>query len=166
MTISEDMVERSDEWLIVKRDLYFMPDCRGYTGIRDQAGRYTHEFAKGYESEGTTIVHLSEAPEFREAAYSDLVIKHLIQQRGEREKMLAFMKELSDALISIRPLGGSELFVKRFGQYFADPTYCKDMIKLDAARRHETMTECMRLRRQADTLSRHELCAPTSVVPK
>jgi hypothetical protein len=80
------MTAHTEGWLIVKRDLYFRPDCKGYTGIRDQAGRYSLDFAKGYECEGTSIIHESEAPEFREAAYSDLVIKHLIQQRDDVRK--------------------------------------------------------------------------------
>ena len=35
----------------------------------------------------------------------------------------AFTKELSDTLLSIRPLGGSECFVKRCGAYYADSDY-------------------------------------------
>jgi hypothetical protein len=42
--------------------------------------------------------------------------------------MLAFIKQLSDALLTVRPLGGSELFVNRFGAYYADPVYCQTMI--------------------------------------
>jgi hypothetical protein len=67
---------------------------------------------------------------------------------NEREEMLAFMKELSNALISVRPLGGSELFVKRFGDYFADPAYCKAAIQENHERYHETMKENVRLRRE------------------
>jgi hypothetical protein len=65
----------------------------------------------------------------------------------EREKMLVFMKELSDALISVRPLGGSELFVKRFDDYFADPAYCKAAIQVNHERYHEAMKENVRLRK-------------------
>lgn len=39
-----------------------------------------------------------------------------------------FVKQLSDALLKVRPLGGSELFVKRNGQYYADPDYCGRVI--------------------------------------
>lgn len=41
----------------------------------------------------------------------------------------AFAKQLSNALLRIRPLGGSEMFVKRYGDYFADPEYCGKMIE-------------------------------------
>ncbi|MES2030894.1 MAG: hypothetical protein V4477_17065 [Pseudomonadota bacterium] len=67
---------------------------------------------------------------------------------AERDDMLAFMKELSDALISVRPLGGSELFVKRFGEYFADPAYCKAVIQVNHERYHEAMKQNIRLQRE------------------
>ncbi len=41
----------------------------------------------------------------------------------------AFAKLLSDALLRVRPLGGSELFVRRNGQFYADPQYCGQMIE-------------------------------------
>lgn len=37
-------------------------------------------------------------------------------------------KSLSNALLKVRPLGGSEMFVKRCGDYYADPGYCGAMI--------------------------------------
>ncbi|WP_398480905.1 hypothetical protein [Tardiphaga sp.] len=77
------MVEQTEGWLIVKRDLYYAPDCRGYTGFRDRAGRYDLAFARAHEGHGCTIAHESAAPEFRQAAYSDKVIEHLIEQRDE-----------------------------------------------------------------------------------
>lgn len=73
--------------------------------------------------------------------------------KSDREQMLVFMKELSNALISIRPLGGSELFVKRFGDYFADPDYCKAAIEVAHQRYHDAMKENVRLRRALDSMS-------------
>lgn len=77
------MSDANEQWLIVKRDLYYGPNDSGYTGIRDLAGRYTYEEAKARENpdSGVTIVRLSEAPEFREAAFEDLVRKHIQKQR-------------------------------------------------------------------------------------
>jgi hypothetical protein len=63
----------------------------------------------------------------------------------------AFMKELSDALISVRPLGGSELFVKRFDEYFADPAYCKAAIEERSNDCHEAQKGLIRERRRAET---------------
>src|SRR5687768_11632021 len=57
-----------------------------------------------------------------------------------------FMKELSDALISVRPLGGSELFVKRFDEYFADPAYCKAAIEERSNDCHEAQKGLIRNR--------------------
>lgn len=77
-----------DAWLIVKRGLFFRPNCQGYTGIRDEAGRYSEEVARNYGGECSAI-HAEEAPEFMPAAYSDLVIKHLTLQRDELRREVA-----------------------------------------------------------------------------
>lgn len=69
-------------WLIVKRGLFFRPDCQGYTGIRDKAGRYSYDFAKDYDRGECSIMREADAPEFMPAAFSDLVIKHLMGQRA------------------------------------------------------------------------------------
>lgn len=61
----------------------------------------------------------------------------------------AFAKELSDALLKVRPLGGSELFVKRNGKHYADPAYCGAAIEEMHKRHHETMCELVTLRRQS-----------------
>jgi hypothetical protein len=70
------------------------------------------------------------------------------------EKHLEFMRELSDALIKIRPLGGSELFTKRFGKFFADPKYCGAAIEQAHKDRHEAMSENIRLRRRVAALEK------------
>ena len=73
-----------EHYLIIKRGLYERPDHQGYTGIRDQAGRYTLEEAKSlFKRSGGECrwVHEDQAAEFLPAAWDDLVIKHLIEQR-------------------------------------------------------------------------------------
>lgn len=37
-------------------------------------------------------------------------------------------KSLSNALLKVRPLGGSELFIYTCGDYYADPQYCGRLI--------------------------------------
>lgn len=74
----------------------------------------------------------------------------LTEARAEIERRDAFIKELSDALRSIRPLGGSELFVKRFGNYYADPVYCKAAIEQDTEHKHNAMKAYVKERRRAD----------------
>jgi hypothetical protein len=63
------------------------------------------------------------------------------------ERHLAFMKELSDALLKVRPLGGSELFVKRFGNYFADPAYCGAAIEQMSKDLHQAKIETIKWRK-------------------
>jgi hypothetical protein len=77
----------ADAWLIVKRDLYYRPDAAGYTGIRDEAGRYSYDEAQRHvtgpvkNGNPVTIVKLSEAPEFTRACYSDYARDHLLKTR-------------------------------------------------------------------------------------
>ncbi|MFG1260092.1 hypothetical protein V5F79_22450 [Xanthobacter flavus] len=74
----------SDEkWLLIKRDLYERPDRCGYTGIRDCAGRYSKEVAERHMAHHgpDSAVREEDAPEFRAAAFNDLVIAHLTKQR-------------------------------------------------------------------------------------
>lgn len=84
------MADRSDSYLIVKRDLYYMPKACGYTGIRDHAGRYTLEEVAVHfpnlESEnqdGMSFIHEDDAPEFTPACFHDLKAAHLQKQRDE-----------------------------------------------------------------------------------
>jgi len=85
----------TDEWLIVKRELYFRPDCQGYTGIRDDAGRYTYGVAKSYADHGCSMVKLSDAPEFSKACYPDLAAAHMQKQR---EAALGYATRLATCL--------------------------------------------------------------------
>lgn len=45
------------------------------------------------------------------------------------DKLRKHMRAMSDALISVRPLGGSELFVKVGDEFYADPVFCAAAIK-------------------------------------
>lgn len=81
----------SEQWVIIKRGLYYRDACKGYTGIRDEAGRYSHDFALRYaeHDDDITIMPIDSAPEFMPAAHNDLVIKHLQKQRDEARTDLA-----------------------------------------------------------------------------
>ena len=85
---------RSEPWLLIKRDLYERPNRMGYTGFRDEAGRYSFDeavaHAKHYGLDHA--VRLSEADEFRASAYSDLVINHLTKQRDEAKATVTEMQ--------------------------------------------------------------------------
>jgi len=76
-------------------------------------------------------------------------LTHLSEQADAGWK---FARELSEALIKIRPLGGSELFVQRNGQYYADPAYCGAAIEAELKRRHEAMADRVLLERRVKVL--------------
>lgn len=63
----------------------------------------------------------------------------------------AFAKELSDALIKVRPLGGSELFVQRNGKFYADPAYCGAAIQELHTAHHEAMKSLVRERKASQS---------------
>jgi hypothetical protein len=90
----------TDEWLLIKRGLYYGPDNCGYTGIRDHAGRYS--LADAHDSvrpgNGVSTIQADRAPEFSEACYEDLARAHLSKQRddarAEIERLRATQIEL------------------------------------------------------------------------
>jgi hypothetical protein len=93
-------------------------------------------------------VYLVRDHDMREIAAS------LAAKDKEIERRDSFIKELSDALIAIRPLGGSELFVKRFGQNYADPVYCKAAIASLHNDYHRAMKGQVRERKRAEQAER------------
>lgn len=79
------------EYLLVKRGLYYRPNNAGYTGIRNEAGRYDESDA--YPDGGVTAVHESEAPYFAPACWNDVKVSHLMKLLGEvkaqRDRLIA-----------------------------------------------------------------------------
>lgn len=65
------------------------------------------------------------------------------------DKLKAHARKMSDALISVRPLGGSELFVQVDGEFYADPVFCAAAIKSLREDLLEAKMEIVRLRREA-----------------
>lgn len=65
------------EFLLVKRGLYYRPGNAGYTGIRDNAGRYPASCAS--PADGVTAIHESEAPVFATACFHDLATAHFAE---------------------------------------------------------------------------------------
>lgn len=70
---------------------------------------------------------------------------------SEHDNGWEFAKRLSDALLKIRPLGGSELFVKRNDQYYADPDFCGRMIEELRADYDREVRARMRLQKQVNS---------------
>ena len=99
MTETPDIVER--RYLLVKRDLYYAPNNKGYTGIKDKAGRY---FASDALSDcGVTAIHEDDAPDFTKACYADLARDHLQEKvgslRAERDELRAKLEAMKPGLL-------------------------------------------------------------------
>lgn len=96
------MCQRCEPYLIVKRGLYYRPNGEGYTGVRDNAGRYTyaeakpHEYNPGGDCNPVTIVPLSDAPEFTEQCWPDVARDHLRKQREILAAQVKLMRECHD----------------------------------------------------------------------
>ncbi len=63
------------------------------------------------------------------------------KQQASREALRTHLKKCSDALLKVRPLGGSELFVRLGDEYFADPDYCGKLIDELRAKVHALQVE-------------------------
>jgi hypothetical protein len=82
----------AEEWLLVKRGLYYRPEGIGYTGIRDNAGRYSREEAESTIGPEVTMVRLEDAPEFTDACFEDLARDHLRKQLDAALALVATIK--------------------------------------------------------------------------
>lgn len=77
-------------YLIEKRGLYYRPDAAGYTGLKEEAGRYSFEEAvervgpNGPEGpkDGMNIWAEDEAPEYSQACAWDVLVRHQAFQAG------------------------------------------------------------------------------------
>lgn len=76
-------------------------------------------------------------------------IEALTRSSAAMERALKDRKELSDALLTVRPLGGSELFVRRGDTHIADARYCAAAIKADAESRHNALRQAILAERRA-----------------
>lgn len=92
-------------FLMVKRDLYEMPDHCGYTGVKDRAGRYTlaecAEAAPNKYSplqDGWYIIAEDDAPEYTNKCFWDTREAHL---KEKLYKMQSEIEQLRDALSEI-----------------------------------------------------------------
>lgn len=81
--MSETTTDDARVYLIEKRGLYYRPEAKGYTGIKDEAGRYSlaevAEHMPNMDSanqDGMSFIHEDEAPEYTRACYHDLKERH------------------------------------------------------------------------------------------
>lgn len=73
----------SDNYLLIKRGLYWKPNSYGYTGIKAHAGRYTKDDAErrshSYD-EPVTHIREDEAPMFSERCTQEAKLDFLVDQ--------------------------------------------------------------------------------------
>lgn len=113
------------EYLLIKRGLYYRPDNIGYTGIKDQAGRYNESDA--YPDAGVTAIHQDSAPDYSAACWPDIALEHVKAQLAAslaREKVLrealdmaAFRMQL---LVDRMPLDEDGKGTKKLSQGYVD----------------------------------------------
>lgn len=82
------------QYVLLKRDLYECPGHKGYTGIRDKAGRWSEEEIKASRYSIANVynpsyrehyaIPLDIAPEFTNDCFHDLSLAHL---RGKVERL-------------------------------------------------------------------------------
>jgi len=70
--------------------------------------------------------------------------------RAENKRLKAWMKRATAALIKVRPLGGSELFMRVGEENYADPEWCGRAIEEMRDRLHKERVENIRLQRQVE----------------
>lgn len=68
----------------------------------------------------------------------------------ERDALKALAKRLSNTLLKLRPLGGSELFMQACGDNFADPNTLSQMIADDRQSLHDARCKVARLTKERD----------------
>lgn len=69
------MSKSQKEFLLVKRGLYYMPDSKGYTGVKRLAGRYLESDAM--PECDVTAIHQDIAQQFSDACYDDVKLAEL-----------------------------------------------------------------------------------------
>lgn len=69
---------------------------------------------------------------------------------GLSARLREHAKRMSDALIKVRPLGGSELFVRIGDEYFADPDFCGREIERLKSDLHDARIAIVNLERHLD----------------
>jgi hypothetical protein len=64
-------------------------------------------------------------------------VKRIERLEAEHERLRKHAKLMSDALLELRPLGGSEMFTRVGEEFYADPDYCTRLIREMRQELHE-----------------------------
>lgn len=100
-----DLSKDDRVYLIEKRGLYYRPEAAGYTGIKDEAGRYSlaevAEHMPNMDSanqDGASFIHEDDAPDYTRACYHDLKERHQAKKLAEAATRIeALERELAEA---------------------------------------------------------------------
>jgi len=98
--VSEAMREAvARDYVLVKRGLYYRPNSMGYTGVLDEAGRYTEAEAKAQTEhcDGITARLASEAPRFSDACWTETRVKTVQGDLARAEAEIARLTGERDA---------------------------------------------------------------------
>lgn len=89
------------------------------------------------------------------------------QQAATIEAVSKHARAMSDALLKVRPLGGSELFSRVGEEFYADPKFCGDEIEKLRTERSEAVKESVRSKRAltAAEAERDRLKAEVAALP-
>lgn len=81
----------STEYVLIKRGLYYAPNCQGYTGVLAEAGRYTEDQARPrVEGSGgeVTMLPVYDAYPFSPACWPETKIKVLEAENADLKREL------------------------------------------------------------------------------
>ncbi|MGW9333637.1 hypothetical protein [Bosea sp. NPDC055594] len=123
------------------------------------------EAAALIEQLAAELARLEQDKAFLKAAYATLAARadnyseRLLAAEAERDELLrekermgALARRLSDALLTVRPLGGSELFMRAGEDFYADPDVCTAEIAMLRTELHEAKVSVARERRARPAL--------------
>ncbi len=101
-----DTVENDAKYLIMKRGVYYRPNNAGYTGIKDEAGRYSlDEISMRFPNEtdsGLSFILENEAPDYSPNCFADYKQAHMIKKKDlEIQSLRSKNEDLRKFLLSI-----------------------------------------------------------------
>ncbi len=79
MTDAPDPVALVEDYVLMKRGLFYRPNAMGYTGIKEHAGRYAKSDAESRADpiSGVTALRFSDAPLVASNCFDDIAVKYL-----------------------------------------------------------------------------------------
>lgn len=104
--------EEAREYLLIKRGLYYGPDNRGYTGIKEKAGRYTQAEGEALLDCDVTYMHENDAPMFSQACWDDVKVNYLLGQIADLQTKATTAREQAlreaEKLVTMRIIANAE----------------------------------------------------------